>query len=72
MKGTKIVLFADVTNILLTAEKRQILQQRINRFIHDLCSWFCANNLILNTEKTTAILLHASQEKKPIEISRQI
>jgi hypothetical protein len=63
IKDTKTVLFADDTNILLSIENGQILQQIINRAMTELHSWFYANSLLLNTEKTTAMSLHARQER---------
>jgi hypothetical protein len=63
IKEAKTVLFADDTNILVTAEKGQSLQQKINKVITELQGWFSANSLILNTEKTTAMLYHSRQER---------
>jgi hypothetical protein len=59
IKEARTVLFTDDTNILVTAENGQSLQQRINKVMHELQGWFSANNLILNTEKITAMLFHS-------------
>jgi rRNA processing protein Krr1/Pno1 len=68
IKDTKIVLFSDDTNILLKAENGQILQQIINRVTTELHSWFYANSLSLSTEKTTAMPLHAWQERDLVKL----
>jgi hypothetical protein len=36
IKQTRIVLFADDTNILITAKNKLILQQKINRVMNEL------------------------------------
>jgi hypothetical protein len=40
MKEARIVLFADDTNILVTAKNGQILEQKINRVMNELREWF--------------------------------
>jgi hypothetical protein len=53
--GSKVVLFADDINILVTAENENTLQYKINRVMNELQLWFHSNNLIINAEKTVAI-----------------
>jgi hypothetical protein len=65
-KETKRVLFAVDINFLVTAENGQILQQKINRFMNDSPTWFCANSFILNTEKT-AVSFHTRQETDSVK-----
>jgi hypothetical protein len=67
IKEERTVLFADDTNVLVTAENGQSLQQKINKFMNELHGWFNANNLILNTEKTTAMLFHSIHERDLME-----
>jgi hypothetical protein len=67
-KDTKTVSFADDTNILLSTENGQILQQIINRVMTELHSWFYANSLLLNTEKTIAMPVHARQETDLVKL----
>ena len=67
IKEGRIVLFADDINILVTAEKGHILQQKINKVMNQLYGWFNANNLILNTEKTIAMVFHIRQERDLIK-----
>jgi hypothetical protein len=43
IKTARIVLFADDTDILVTAEKGQNLQKKINK--SELDGWFSANSL---------------------------
>jgi hypothetical protein len=45
IKETKIILFADDTNIFIIAENGQILQQRINRVMKEFHSWLYLNSL---------------------------
>jgi hypothetical protein len=56
------------TNILVTAENGQSLQQKINKVMNELQGWFNANSLILNTEKTTAKLFYSRQERDLVSI----
>jgi predicted ATP-grasp superfamily ATP-dependent carboligase len=63
IKEAKIVLFADDKKILVTEENVQIIQQKINRIMNELHSWFYANILILNTVKTIAMPFHTMQER---------
>ncbi|PNF34312.1 hypothetical protein B7P43_G15814 [Cryptotermes secundus] len=61
-----IVLFADDTNILVTDKDKSILQDKIKRIMIQLESWFSKNNMIINNDKTKAMLF---QLKKPHDIS---
>jgi hypothetical protein len=67
IREARVVLFADDTNILVTAENGQSLQQKIEKVMVELQGWFSANSLILNTEKTTAMLFHSRQERDLIQ-----
>jgi hypothetical protein len=58
IKETKAVLFVDDTNVLTTAENRQIPQQKISSVVSELHSWFYENSIILNTKKTIAMPFH--------------
>jgi hypothetical protein len=68
IKEARTVLCADDTHILVTAKNRQSLQQKINKVMDELQGWFNANSLILNTEKTTAVLFHSRQERDLMEL----
>jgi hypothetical protein len=62
--GTKIVLFADDTNILVSDVNINNLQDKLNNVMTELQTWFTLNNLVVNTEKTLAMSFHTTQKKK--------
>ena len=64
--GTKIVLFADDTNILVTDENINNLQYKLNNVMTELQTWLTLNSLIVNTENTLAMSFHTPQNKKPV------
>jgi hypothetical protein len=64
--GTKIVLFADNTNILVSDENINSLQHKLNNVMTELQTWFTLNNLVVNTEKMLAISFHTTQNKKTV------
>ncbi|PNF29254.1 hypothetical protein B7P43_G10478, partial [Cryptotermes secundus] len=57
----EVVLFADDTNILVTDKNINILQDKIGEVMIQLESWFSKNNLIINTEKTKAMLFQLNK-----------
>jgi hypothetical protein len=63
--GSKIVLFADDTNILVTGGNVNNLQYKINNVMSELQTWSRLNNLVVNAEKTLALSFHAMQNKHP-------
>jgi hypothetical protein len=56
VEEAKVVLFADDTNILLIEKDLTSLKGKIVKVTKQLENWFIANNLIINTENTKAIL----------------
>jgi hypothetical protein len=68
IQESKIILFADDTNILVTAENGQVLQQKINMVMNDLHSWFYANGLVINTDKTIAMSFYTRQKRDPVKL----
>jgi hypothetical protein len=56
VKEAKVMSFADDTNILLTEKDLTSLKGKIVRVTKHFENWFRTNNLIINTEKTEAIL----------------
>ena len=64
--GTKIVLYADDTNVLVTDENINNLRYKLNNVMTDLQTWFTLNNLIVSTEKTLAMSFHTLQNKKSV------
>jgi len=53
-----MVLFADDTNIQIRATSEDILNEKINRVMQQLLTWFHVNGLVINTEKTIAMSFH--------------
>jgi hypothetical protein len=49
--GAKMVLFADVTNLLITKKEEFDHQHKIIKVMKELETFFQKNNLIINTEK---------------------
>jgi hypothetical protein len=64
--GSKIVLFADDTNILVSDENINNLQYKLNNVMTELQTWFTLNKLVVNIEKTLAMSFHTTQNKKPL------
>jgi hypothetical protein len=63
--GSKIVLFADDTNILVSDENINNLQYKLNNAMTELQTWFTLNSLLVNVEKMLAMSFHTTQNKKP-------
>jgi hypothetical protein len=51
-QGSKPVIYADDTSVLLTANDDSELKNNINYALDYMTEWFSANGLILNMEKT--------------------
>ena len=47
--GSKIVLFANDTNILASEENMNNLQYKLNNFMNELQTWFTLNSLVVKT-----------------------
>jgi CMP-2-keto-3-deoxyoctulosonic acid synthetase len=52
-----VVLYADI-NIVLTDKDLTRLQDRVNNTMKQLELWFSNNNMIINVNKTKAMLFH--------------
>jgi hypothetical protein len=52
----KVVFFADDTNLLIRDKDINTHQERVNRVMFQLETWFSKNNLIVNIDKTKAML----------------
>lgn len=63
-EGAETVLFAIGTNILIQVANEYILCHEINRVTRDLIIWLHANELVINTEKPTAMTFHTWQNKR--------
>jgi hypothetical protein len=66
IQGTKVVLFADDTSLLITGKDECFLQQKITKVMREVETWFRRNNLIINTEKTRAMSFHSKQMRLPL------
>ena len=53
-----MVLFADDINILIIDKNIDTKQERLNRAMKQFETWFSNNSLIINTDKTKAMLFH--------------
>jgi len=50
--NSKIVLFADDTNMIITNTNPLNFEKSVNKIIQDICEWFNTNLLSLNVDKT--------------------
>lgn len=54
--GAKVVMYADDTTAIISATSIDELMIRANNVLSELSSWFKANHLVLNIEKTNVML----------------
>jgi len=59
-QGTKPVIYADDTSVLLTAKNDEELKIKVNRMLDYMIGWFSANGLALNVEKTNIMKFTSS------------
>jgi len=64
--GSKTVLFADDTNILVSEANMNKLQCKLNNDMNELQTWFKLNSLVVNFEKMLPMSFHTAQNKKPV------
>jgi hypothetical protein len=50
--GTKILLYADDTSIIVTSPSLKNYEKQINKIFRDINYWFKLNQLVLNYNKT--------------------
>jgi hypothetical protein len=60
-QGTKFVLYADDTNILIVDKEEKMLQRKITSVMKHLEIWFSQNDLIVNIDKTCDIISSSSK-----------
>ena len=58
-----ILSFADDTTLLMSNSHLQTLYAQVNQEINNLFTWFCANKLSLNANKTKYILIRPKQKR---------
>jgi hypothetical protein len=61
------VLFADDTSVLVIDKDLNTLLQRTNNLMNQLQARFTNNNLVVNTDKTKAMLFHLNKNNKIME-----
>jgi hypothetical protein len=69
ISNREVVLFADDTIILVTDKNKITLQEEIKRVMTQLESWFSKKQLVINTDKTKAVLF---QLNKPYDMSEPV
>jgi len=59
--GANLVTFADDINVLITDSDIGLLQNKIDRVMAELETWFTRNKLVINAGKTGVMLIHDRQ-----------
>jgi hypothetical protein len=59
--GPDTVLIASVTNILIKTDNEHNLNQKLNVNLKELQTWFCANDFMINTKKTSIIFSYFTE-----------
>ena len=62
-------LFADDANLFLKHKNINILENNLNNELSKVHSWFCANKLSLNINKSNFTLFHPIQRKIPKSVT---
>jgi len=55
--GTKILLYADDTSILVTSPNWENFKTQIDKIFRDINNWFKINQLVLNYNKKTLLTI---------------
>ena len=61
----KFVMFADDTNVFFSHESMKYIEKILNSELQSLVTWFKANKLSLNVEKTNFILFQRKEHSNP-------
>jgi hypothetical protein len=61
IQNAEVVLFADDTSILTAENNNLLLNEKIQNVRKPLENWFYVNRLIINTEKSKAIIFRRSR-----------
>ena len=61
IQDAKLVLFADDNNILIKEKNIDAVEERLTRLIKQFEVWFSNNSLIVNTDKTKAVLFQLNK-----------
>lgn len=65
LKYSKAILYADDTNLIFNDKDIHKLIQLVNNDLSSLKTWFAANKLSLNANKTNYIIFHTQQKSIP-------
>jgi hypothetical protein len=69
MQDVKVVLFVDDASVLVIDTDLNALLQRTNKLMNQQQAWFTNNNLVVNTDKTKAMLFHLNKNNKIMELN---
>ena len=67
IEGIKIMLFADDTNVFITATRIKLLLTKAKEAMKQLSDWFRCNKLTLNTDKTQYSIFTRNKTKISVE-----
>jgi hypothetical protein len=62
-----VILSADDTNILVIDNNKSIRQDKVDKVMRQLESWFSMNNMVINSEKTKAMFFQLNKLHDSIE-----
>lgn len=68
MSNVSIVSFADDTNLIIKPSMNMSLENSAISALHKITSWFAANNLALNLDKTKYILFNSNSTNREPEL----
>jgi hypothetical protein len=72
IQDTKLVIYADDSNILVTDNDKENLQAKPSSVMKQLEAWFLNNDLIVNTTKTVTMSFQLCQSKPPYKLNIQV
>jgi uncharacterized protein YlzI (FlbEa/FlbD family) len=67
IKNGEVILFADDTTILVIDKNKSILQDKVDKVMKQLESWFSMNTMVINCEKTKAMFFQLDKLHDSIE-----
>jgi hypothetical protein len=67
IQGTKLILYADDTNVLVVDRNEEVLQIKLSLVMRQLENWLLKNYLFINTNKTAAMSFHVCRSKPPFK-----
>jgi hypothetical protein len=67
IQGAKLILYADVMNVLIVERNEKALQTKLSLVMKHFENWFLKNDLFINTTKTAAVSFHLCLSKPPFK-----